>query len=470
MVLNMAPLTVADVTLAASAIGVDGETFLGQVTKQRLLPFAARPVTLMPLLESFAKESLPDSSEGMYRYLTQRLAEHESRSHFDAQLAAQPAGPSKHAVAGRIAALSLICGRPRIIICGPGTETGPETISDRDAVRFGSAQEAIDVASVRRCLDSGLFHTSGTYSFRFAHRSYAEFLAADTLHASRLNTGTLLALMSSPDGRVYPQMAEVAAWLAVLRQDIFDAVLTGQPELLLSGNVTSTDISQQDRIAEALLRRQDLTPPPEVGFQALQSLRSPAVDRVLEGYLDPTWHGRNAVRAALIMAGSSKAPRVRAKMVDLAANTGADLMLREHAASFLPEPLPGDDIERLRRTLETDVTLSDELRGILSRRLWPDHLSASEVIPLLKPPQQPELLGAYSMFLSGDLPAKLARADLALLLDWAAEAAASGAMSSRKPQTAPSPQRARTSPTHPLPAPQCRSSTDVAGPERRQLP
>ena len=426
-VLTMAPLTVADVKRAASVVGVDGDAFLREATDRQLLSFAARPVTLMPLLDSFAAGALPDGSESIYRSLTQRLAEHESRGHFDAQLADPPSGPSKHAVAGRIAALSLMCGRPRIVVPGPGTPIGPESLAASEAVRAGSTQDAIDIASVRHCLDSGLFQTSGTDSFRFAHRSYAEFLAADTLDASRLSTGTLLTLVTNPEGQVYPQVAEVAAWLSVLRQEIFDTVVGSQPELLLNSNVASVDDEQRGRIAHALLQRQELTPPPNVSFQALQALHGPAVDRVLLDYVDPASHGRNAVRAALIMAGSSDDPIVLASLVDIAADSNVDLMLREHAASFLPEHLSTDALARLRDAVESDATVSDELRGILLRRLWPAHLSAAEVIALLKTPEQPELVSNYRWFLTRDLPAGFTSADLPLLLDWAAQAAQSGA-------------------------------------------
>src|SRR5205085_299223 len=61
----------------------------------------------------------------------------------------------------------------------------------------------------------------------------------------------------------------------------------------------------------------------------------------------------------------------------------------------------------------------DELRGCALRALWPQALALDQLFAALTPPQRPDLIGGYSMFLSRDLAAQIESRDLARALEWA---------------------------------------------------
>lgn len=96
-------------------------------------------------------------------------------------------------------------------------------------------------AEIETLLQRPMFSEGGYGRVRFHHRSVFEFLAAKQMH-DLIETGALAVsaakrmLFSLSDVKVLlpkPSMRPVAGWLALMRQDIFDAVLEVEPSTLL---------------------------------------------------------------------------------------------------------------------------------------------------------------------------------------------------------------------------------------------
>jgi hypothetical protein len=57
-----APLSVRDVAVASQVLGVDTNAFLAELGARDLSCFAARPVTLLPMVEDYRDGQLPVSN------------------------------------------------------------------------------------------------------------------------------------------------------------------------------------------------------------------------------------------------------------------------------------------------------------------------------------------------------------------------------------------------------------------------
>ena len=113
-------------------------------------------------------------------------------------------------------------------------------------------------------LERPIFAEGGYGRVRFHHRSVLEFLAASQMN-DMIESGALAVsaakrmLFSLSDTQVLlpkPSMRPVAGWLALLRQDIFDAVLEVEPStLLIYGDPESLSDVQCSRALQAFVAR-----------------------------------------------------------------------------------------------------------------------------------------------------------------------------------------------------------------------
>jgi len=113
-------------------------------------------------------------------------------------------------------------------------------------------------------LERPIFAEGGYGRVRYHHRSVFEFLAASQIN-DMIESGALAVsaakrmLFSLSDTQALlpkPSMRPVAGWLALLRQDIFDAVLSVEPStLLIHGDPESLSDSQCDRALRAFVAR-----------------------------------------------------------------------------------------------------------------------------------------------------------------------------------------------------------------------
>src|SRR5205807_2136147 len=118
----------------------------------------------------------------------------------------------KFICAARLAAMSVFSNRPLI------GEQGTDVAIGRHDATGGSEQHGrgdvpITPSLIASTLKTSLFTSSG----RWAHRSYAEFLAAWYLAEREVSWPILRSVIVHPfdiSGKLVPQLHEVAAWLS----------------------------------------------------------------------------------------------------------------------------------------------------------------------------------------------------------------------------------------------------------------
>jgi hypothetical protein len=260
---HLCPLRQSDVERAAEGNGLDASTFLRQIETRNAQALAAKPVTLTLLLNLAAQEgALPDRQADLYRKgLLELCAEpndwrREEKKH--GRLLAQ----QRLALAGRIAAFSLICQRPFIQQEErPGAEIGgvltlAEICADRAQEECDDGQFSFTKEDVQEVLATGLFRGVGDDRVGWVHQTYAEFLAADYLVRRGFTATQLESLLQAPgeaEWRVAPQLRELSAWLASLSPDIGKLLLRDNPDSLLRSDIMVGDEATRLDLARAFL-------------------------------------------------------------------------------------------------------------------------------------------------------------------------------------------------------------------------
>jgi hypothetical protein len=263
---ELCPLTRSAVVQAATAHAVAPNDFLKAVHERQVHGLAARPLTLFMLLDEFRDRggNLTRTHRQLYLDFCKRLCEEPDplrarRLRRRNVRWLDYRSSQKQAVAGRIAAMMFLTAK-NSVITGTGLNGASTDIAIGDIAigkeNDGSEDFPITDDLVEATLATGLFNSKGDSRFGFEHQTFAECLAAQYL--ARIDFGPLRTLLLRRDEAgeyVVPQVAELASWLAGERDDIFDLLLTTQPEILLRTDLSHLGDARKQEVVDALLRK-----------------------------------------------------------------------------------------------------------------------------------------------------------------------------------------------------------------------
>ncbi len=263
---ELCPLTRSAVVQAATAHATPPNDFLKAVHERQVQGLAARPLTLFMLLDEFRERggNLTRTHRQLYLDFCRRLCDEPDPLRARRLRRRKVAwldyrGSQKQAVAGRIAAMMFLTAKSSVVV-GTAPNASSTDISITDIATGKETDESEEFAVtddvVEATLATGLFNAKGDSRFGFEHQTFAECLAAQYL--ARIDFGPLRTLLLRRDqigDYVVPQLAELASWLAGEREDIFDLLLTKQPEILLRTDLSHLGDRRKEQVVEALLRK-----------------------------------------------------------------------------------------------------------------------------------------------------------------------------------------------------------------------
>lgn len=438
---ELLPLRKCDVEIATK-LEFDAEeltvgAFMEEVSLRGMQPFAIRPNSLMMLLDAFRRGGgrLTRNQVEMFRDYCRTLCI-ENPSNTRHLLAPSVAGKADQllAVARRVAAVTILSHRPTII-AEPYYESSRTdedlTISELTvgSEPVGNRSVELDHGLIQRCLKSGLFTPHGEQPgrLRWSHWSYPEFLAADFLIARRLSTRQIEDLIFAPEfsageqRQIVPQLAETAAWLAMMDSEFRVSVIRHDPKTLLRSQVVSADDESRRQIVDSLLQfAQDgrfsgsRIPP-----QDYRNLENSALTNQLIPWIGDHSKTVEVRRVALNIVEGTASRCCEEAVRKLLFDTTDDIHLRCEALDAwlqLVDDYRHDDLIPLLQHLESDEY--DELRGALLKVLWPSRLSAEEMFKYVAIPKRENFIGAYAIFLWKTIPEKLTPDDVPAALIW----------------------------------------------------
>ena len=273
-------------------------------------------------------------------------------------------------------------------------------------------------------LATALFTAVDLARVTWSHRSVAEYLAARWLKANDItgDRATPLLFHRIETSKVIPQLRGVAAWLASFDRNTFDRLVDTDPLVLVTADAGTFDEDARARIVSAFLDKLDK-------FEAhdwmggvrryYANLAHSGLAEQLRPYIVDETKNRVVRRAAIDIAKACSVTALDQTLADLALDHAADYDTRVQAVWALRKIGSDNALRRLRELLlDRYADPDDELLGSVLHALWPDHLSAQELVQTLRPRRAPLTIGAYWAFLSA-LPEKLPDADVSLVLEWA---------------------------------------------------
>ncbi len=248
---QLAPLTRADVEVAAEHRGLDGSVFLDQVTTRGVGYLAARPITLeMLLARASSGSALPGSRFAIYDRGIRALAKEHNDRYMESGHPNVPADDIVNA-AKRLATVSLLAGRPHIVREGsPRTETDCVSLDDHPS-------SGIRLLHPDAVWKSALFIHDGPETTTFSHRSITEFLAAEYLAGFDYDVQRRLLADPNDLGVVTPQLIGVAEWLSYGSPDVFNWLVDTDVDTLLNPDLPSRSEEQRRQLGQKII--EDLT-------------------------------------------------------------------------------------------------------------------------------------------------------------------------------------------------------------------
>lgn len=435
-VYELMPLRRDDVVEAATANEINADAFLREVELRGAVPLTIRPATLKMLLASYKRDgTLPKTRAELYREgcLQLSLETNESRR------ASGRMGPLSAEqcmmVAGRIAAVMAFSG---YVSVWTGTNRGEVTPSDDVSLsRLRGWSETVqgeqfpvnDAALRQTLVDTGFFTARGSETDRFGwtQATFGEFLAAWYLFERGATTEQVMRFLvhhGDEQGRIAPQLYEVAAWLAGMMPKVFDRILQTDPKVLLRADEAAMRPAQRAALTEALLKQFDEKRAYE-DFET-HSLYRKLSHQDLASQLEPYIRDRDknfAVRrVAIEIAEVCEVRDLQGLLAEVTLEDREPMAVRISAAAAVSE-IGDSDTRRQLKQLATHSIPEDsdnELKGYALSAVWREHMTVDELFNALVPPRD-SFHGAYDIFLSHHLVKRLQPEDLPVALRWVAE-------------------------------------------------
>lgn len=426
---QLAPLRRSDVIEAAQQQNINSDEFIKEVIQREAVPLAIKPITLKFLLSIYQKnQQFPDSQKELYKQGCLELCKEVNEDRLDSTVTGAFNEEQRLIVAGRIAALTILANRSAIWK-SPDTKDMPDSdiaIKDLRGGQETREQQKFDVddACIKEVLSvTGLFSGRGTNRIGFAHQTYAEFLAAWYLVEREIPLVQVMSLIVSSDDsehKLVPQLHEMAAWLASMREDILQEIIRTDPDVILRSDI-ATDASK-NVIIDNLLKQYDQENlfPSLDNYTRYKKLKHPGLAEQLRPYLEDSSKPFHSRHEAIKIAEICEISELQEDLVNLALDSSQPIRLRVKAAIAIGSIGDADTRLKLKPLAVGEIAEdeNDELKGASLMAVWSEYLTAEELFRVITPPKKGRFSINYPRFIQSKLVGKLQSDDLLIALDW----------------------------------------------------
>jgi predicted NACHT family NTPase len=420
-----------DIVEAAVANGLDPDAFMREIDRKVAMPLAIKPLTLDFLLKLYQeKGTFPSTQAELYAEGCEILCRTIGTFRQETGLTGALSAMQRLRVAARIAALSTIANCFAISFEENSTAIFPGEIAVRElcggSEHVNGGELPVAEAVIREVLTTGLFSAHHTNRLEWAHRTYAEFLAAYYLVQYDVPPSQAMSFFShksDSEGMFVPQLHETLAWLVTMRNDVFREVMKIEPEVLLRSDVATAEEKDRADLVKALLQL------PERGRLlhlhrnmkgAYKKLAHSELVAQLRPYVTDRGFGEITRIVAISIAAACQVHALQHDLVQVALDRLQPPDMRVDAAYavvHIGDEATKAQLKRLATEGREDDP-DDELKGCALQATWPHYMTAEELFAVLTPPKRPDFFGGYRRFLSSQPMRHLLSADLPLALRW----------------------------------------------------
>lgn len=427
------PLSRSAVYAWADTSAVDSAAFVAEVERHNARSFAARPISLRPLIAQYRSGQFPESEVALFDGSTRSLCR---EVHPDRRAEATLSEDERVAVAERIAVLTTLAGNDRVWTgdrtqIPDGAMPLAHVVGGQDDV--GGITVVVDYSAVQETLATALFTVLGPDLLGWSQQVYREFLAA-RFFARRLHRKEAAVQFLEHPGRaglarraIAPQLAETAAWLAAMDDGIACWIAEYDPGVLLRGR-HHIPASLRQRLVDwwFIEERQGRTV--EVRRTETQ-LRDGLSHPNLAGQISNLLTDRNAaLRARALACELAEIMQVNAlasTLVALALSEDESYDVRGRAVRALRgigTPSHRATLRPLLGSLDGDTGPAHRFRAYLLGTLWPEQISAADVLKTLAA-HKVDLADEYASLVEYRFVQSLQDADITEAITWITDTA-----------------------------------------------
>jgi hypothetical protein len=431
-VYHLAPLRARDAEVISGANGVaDPAAFLASVRQTDVGPLATSPLTLQLLIGiQKSGRAFPERRRGVYEQGCTALCTEYNPSRRASGLTGSLTPGDRLAIAGRGAALTILCGKVGVWTGPDPSRPGPEWLILGEAVGghepVDGRQVQVTEAAVRETVQhTALFGSAGGDRLVWTHRSIAEFLAARFLINHQVPQEQLRSLLwhpASPD-RIVPQLLGVVGWLGP-GGNVLRLVLQSDPQALFNMDLGEAGEADRADAVTALLRAAEAGSfsGHDLGPVQFRRLDYPGLADQLIRVLSDRSRFRHVRELAIEIGRTCCRTQVQDSLVAIALDATEELPIRCLAASTISRANDAAVRGRLRPLLDQPLTedTEDDLKGYALRASWPEHLTAADLFQRLTPFKRESYLGGYWDFVHNRLMPGIKDGDLQPALHWVA--------------------------------------------------
>jgi hypothetical protein len=417
IIYEIAPLRKVDVIEAAKKNDLDDNAFLQEIYNREAVPLAVKPISLEFLLKRYKQnKQFATTKTELYLDGCEYLCQEYNNSRIDGRNYSKLTPKQLLTVAARIAAVTIFCNRPAI--CKDPQSCSAEDVNIQDL--WGNIEKAegnefkISRNEIEETVGTALFYSGAiipsfpnTNRISFAHKAYAEFLAAWYLSHNKMSLPQIMSLIRHPDGKLVPQLHETAAWLANLFPDVFREIMKTDPDVLLTSDIASAKVEDREALVETLLTFYDeekILEPPVENYRYYRKLAHPRLAEQLRPYIREANKNEQARLVAIDIAKVCQLPEIQDDLVEVVTEDSQPVRIRWSAARAIN--LNNIEIKNKLKSLVMSNITNDphsRLRVDLLNLLFPDCLNTEELFTILSD----ETLNFSSELYHHYLPSKL---------------------------------------------------------------
>lgn len=400
---RLAPLRWKDISEVAKKDNIDPDKFHEEIRLKDAEPLARIPVTLKLLVTLFKKnDALPKTKREVYREGCIELARETNKKREELDRVGQLDSQERFDLASKLAAIMILSGKSGLWL-GNNYETIESDLCIEELI-----DEELRKRDIKEVSQTGLFTSAGQKRISWAHRTFAEFLAADYLQKQAFKPKQLFHLIQHPDGKFVPQLYNVISWLGTMKKEVFEKVLEEEPEILLRGDLDLLNDDQKEKLLAKYIFLSSNNWFDWDYYQAYSKLRHANISQQLQDCLEKKEISPGTKTFLAIIAEVCKVTEVQNILLNYVFDPAESYSVRSASTRTICEV--GDDNTKLalknllKAKMEDDS--NDQIKGYILKALWPEHLTIDELLSVIGR-NNDGFYGAYSFFLRYDFIEKM---------------------------------------------------------------
>jgi hypothetical protein len=429
-ILELAPLRITDVELAAKSASLNSDRFLMEIINNELQTLAINPLTLNILINEYQfNNHIASTKETLFFNGCRLLCTEPNKGRQSIIYAVTTSPERKVALASRIAAVMIFCNRQII-------DLHSQPLSDENTLSLDMLLEGEEITDdytfnftqqdlKDTIIQSSLFTSRGNSYYVFSHFAYCEFLAAKFITNHQLaieQIQSLITISSDNEGKIIPQIKGTAAWLGILSSKLTEFTIKHDPQNLLYGDINNLNDDYKRNLVESLLNKfnENTIDDSDWGLNKhYKKLVHPNLSTQIKSFIEDPKTNFLVRRVAMNIAEACNLIDLNQVLLKIALDSSEDIHSRSNAAYALIK-LGDNEIKKKLIPLAIEPQgddLDDDLKGYSLRALWPTILSTKEVFRALTPPKKSNYSGGYVFFIYM-LQDEIKNGDLDVCLEW----------------------------------------------------